>query len=165
MAVYGRRMPIRLVQPAAFVFLTALVLGCGGDGGTPPATTPGARATPATTPTTLAKVSNAKVTDITIGSAVGADHRVTTPTASFAPGDVVYVSVQTDSPDSFRKVAVRWHDPTNSVTLIADRSETKAGPLTTEFKYSSPRGLARGTWTAEVWLDGVVKGSRTFEVR
>lgn len=126
-------------------------------------------AAPAPAPTAPAAAS-ASVASVDLGSAVGADGRVTTPSAVFAPTDVIYASVGTNTSDPAANVAgklgAKWTH-VDSGTQVFD--ETKdfalAGPGVTTFQISKPDGWPTGKYKVDVSLDGAVVQSREFEVR
>jgi hypothetical protein len=151
----------RLVVPVLVLGLAA----CGGDTDR----SPKAVATPppvAATPTTVSapRESSVKVVGIDVGAAIGPDKSITKPTTTFAPADTVHIAVRTEGVAQFVNVQARWHDPTNSVILVANQSTQTTGPATMEFHYSTLQGLAKGKWTVEVLVDGTVAGATTFEV-
>jgi hypothetical protein len=61
----------------------------------PPATTPA----PAPAPMPAPMPAGASVTTVDLGSAVGADMKVSAPKTTFAPKDTIYVSIGTSTSD------------------------------------------------------------------
>jgi hypothetical protein len=151
-----------------------LVAACGGDephpvSSPPPGAAPaaaGAPTKPAAVGVPAPKAASAvKVVGVDIGAAIAADKTIATPTTTFAPTDTIYVIVRTEGAADFASLAVHWKDPTQSVTLVAQQSLHPIGPASTEFHYGNPRGLPKGTWTADVILDGTPVESRKFVVQ
>lgn len=112
-------------------------------------------AEPAPAPATL------NVSTIDLGSAVGADNRVTTPMTSFAQGDTVHASVATDG--AAGNLTAKWtmSDMGEHVVDTQDKP-VAAGPQVTEFSVSNP---ATGKDKLEVSSNGVLVQSREFDVK
>ncbi len=156
--------------------LTLVVAGClAACGGSEPLPGPPAKKPPSKEAEQLAnytgttipapKEPSVKVVGIDIGSAIGPDKSITTKATTFAPMDTVHVVVRTEGTAEFVNFQARWHDPANSVILIANQSAKTTGPTATEFHYSTLQGLAPGTWTVEILVDSIQVGSTTFEVK
>jgi len=126
---------------------------------TPPATTEPAPAPvePAPMPTA------ASVVSVDLGNAVGADNKVTAPSASFAAKDTIHASVATDG-SSGGKLNAKWTYQ-DGQTVDSQDKDVAAGPQTTDFSISKPDGWPTGKYKVEISLDGAVVQSRDFEVK
>jgi hypothetical protein len=142
----------------AFALAVALaLLACGrSESNAPP---------PVSAPAPSAASETARVSAIELGSAIGADKRVTAPAASFAPGDTIYASIATEGSAPSLTLGARWTYEDGQ--LVSESSETIAptGPATTEFHISKPDGFPPGRYTLVIAADGAPVGTREFEVR
>ena len=129
----------------------------------PPTTEPAAPApmptepapAPAPAPATLT------VTTVDLGTAVGADNRVTTPVTTFAKGDTIHASVASDG--GAGNLTAKW---TMGDTVVDTQDKAvAAGPQVTEFSISKPSGWPLGKYKLEVSSDGTVVQTREFEVK
>ena len=132
---------------------------------TPPATEPAA---PAPLPPVAAPV--AEVVSIDLGSAVGADQRVTTPKTTFAPKDRIVASVATRAPDPGTgmpsKLAARWsHVDSNQTVNEEARDIALQGDKAYSFEITNPQPWPTGKYRVEVMLDGKTVQTRDFEVK
>jgi hypothetical protein len=102
---------------------------------------------------------------IELGSAIGADRRVTAPAAAFSPADTIYVSILTQDPAPGSTLSARWTYEDGQV-VSEDRSAV-AGPgaAVTEFHIAKPDGWPAGRYRVEIALNGQPAGARDFEVR
>ena len=107
----------------------------------------------------------ARVSAIDLGSAIGADERVTATAEAFAPGDTIYASIATEGSSPSLTLTARWTYEDGQ--LVSESSETIAptGPATTEFHITKPDGFPAGRYTLEISANGAVAGARDFEVR
>jgi hypothetical protein len=105
------------------------------------------------------------VRGIELGTALGADGRVTAPAASFAPGDTIYVSVLTEGQPAGATLSARWTYEDGQV--VSEGRETLATPgrAATEFHIAKPDGWPAGRYRVEIALNGEPAGARDFEVR
>jgi hypothetical protein len=138
---------------------------------TPAATAPDTSlppATPAPMPSTPA-TSNA-VTDLQLGTAVGADNRVASPVTSFGTKDTLYASVNTAA-NSTGTLGARWSylgaDGTAAPTQVDTQTQNLTGSASTnyEFHVSKPDGWPAGKYRVEITHDGNVVQTRDFDVR
>lgn len=128
-----------------------------------PATTPPPAAEPAATPPAPAPAPAAStVTGVELGSAVGADNRVTAPSATFAANDTIHASVATDGPGG--NLTAKWSYQ-DGQTVESQDKVVAAGPQVTDFSISKPDGWPLGKYKLEVLLNGSVIQTREFEVK
>jgi hypothetical protein len=134
----------------------AVTAGCGGKEATPPPA-------PVETPTKPAVVKVSFVS-ATIGSAIGADKKVTAATDSFGPNDTIYASIETDGSAPSAQLTVRWMYEGGQLVREESQSIAPTGPATSEFHVSKPDGWPKGAYSAEILLDGVQVYTAPFRV-
>lgn len=166
------RHPLHLATAAA-LFASLALAGCNKKTDetavTPPAATEPATTPPpaeAPVPETPAPAPAAAPTAMTVvsvdlGSAIGADNRVTTPMTSFAKTDTIHASVATDGPGG--NLTAKW-TMGDKIVDTQDKS-VAAGPQVTEFSVSKPDGWPTGHYTLQVMQDGNVVQTREFDVK
>lgn len=148
---------------AGLVLAVAAVAACGRDDDARPA---GDTITTSTPGTTLPPAAPATPTvgAITLGSAVGADKRVTAPRETFGVRDTIYASVETNGTGTGQKLKAVWTMGTDTVrtdSLMLDL----AGPTVSEFHISRPRAWPAGTYLLTVTLNDGATQTRDFTVR
>jgi hypothetical protein len=136
-------------------------LACSKSEAPPPA--PAATAAPATT--LPAPVS---VGTVALGTAIGADKRVTAATETFSPKDTIYASVETAG-SGHAKLRARWSFVKGDKTARVDETALDldaAGPAVNEFHISKPSGWPKGDYKVEIFLGDAETpvAIRTFKV-
>ena len=126
---------------------------------TPPASEP---ATPATMPAPAPAPTPATVVSVDLGSAVGADNKVTMASTSFATKDTIHASVATDGAGG--KLNAKWTYQ-DGQTVDSQDKDVASGPQVSDFSISKPDGWPAGKYKVEVSLDGNVVQSRDFDVK
>jgi hypothetical protein len=136
-------------------------------------TPPPAAETPAPAPAEPAPApvaATATVASVDLGSAIGADKKVTAAAASFKPKDTIYASVSTSTSDPAATVATKlgakWtfqDGQTVHEDPAADVQATNGG--VTAFQISSPKGFPEGKYKVEVTQDGNVVQTKEFDVK
>lgn len=123
---------------------------------TPPATAPAPAPAPA--PAAVA------VDSVDLGTAVGPDQKVTSPSTTFAPSDTIYAAVSTSGSASSATLEAKWTYQDGQT--VNDSSQTIApnGPAVTTFHISKPDGWPAGNYKVEVMLDGKSVSSKDFTV-
>ena len=86
-----------------------------------------------------------QVAGVEVGNAIGADKKVTAPSATLAPGDTFYASVATTGTAPSVILVARWTHP-DSDQMIKEDTLTIAptGPTNSEFHLSKPDGWPAG---------------------
>lgn len=161
---------------AAALIAACALTACKKHDETPtPAATPAPSASepvlsPATPPAaTPAPAANA-VSDLQLGTAVGADGRVGTPATSFTPKDTLYASVSTAA-GATGTLGARWSflgaDGKAAPVEVDTQSKTLDGAAAAhhEFHVSKPDGWPVGRYRVEILHDGAVVQTREFDVR
>ena len=130
-----------------------------------PESLPGVEAKPPAAPSApAAATAHVRVASIALGSALGADKRVASPKANFAPTDTIYASVDTQGWSAPVLLTARWtYEDGQLVNETSQRAE--AGPATTEFHIAKPDGWPAGSYQIEILADGTSAAVQRFEVR
>lgn len=131
--------------------------------GAPAGNDAGAGATPSALPTT--STPPLSVTAVDVGSAIGADDRVTTAATTFDREDTVYVSVATDGDVDNVPVTAKWTSQDGEVIDTETRIVEHAGPAVTAFRVYRPNGWPSGRYRVEVSVADRVLQTREFTVR
>jgi hypothetical protein len=105
-----------------------------------------------------------RVTDLTLGAAVGLDKKVREPKDVFAPDDTVYVSVVTEGRSSDTMLGARWRQG-ETVLQEIEQAIAPDGAATSEFHVSKPGGFARGEYQVEILVEGRPVQGRRFTVK
>ena len=106
-----------------------------------------------------------RVTDVTLGRAIGSDKAITDRTETFRANDTIYASVATEGAASSATLRARW---TFEDGQVVDESTRKIAPNNrdqTEFHISKPNGWPAGKYKLEVFLDDRSVETKNFDVR
>ena len=106
-----------------------------------------------------------RVTDVTLGRAIGGDKAITDRTETFNPNDTIYASVTTDGSANSAALRARW---TFEDGQVVDESTNTIAPNNrerTEFHIAKPNGWPAGKYKLEVFLDNRSVETKDFEVR
>ncbi len=106
-----------------------------------------------------------RVTDVTLGRAVGGDKAITDRTETFRANDTIYASVATEGAARSATLRARW---TFEDGQVVDESTQKIAPNNrerTEFHISKPNGWPAGKYKLEVFLDDRSAETKNFDVR
>jgi len=158
-----------LVLPVAALVAVVALAGCKKPQPAPDATT----TTPppmSTTPLPPATTAVATVTSLELGSAAGADMKITAPKSTFAPRDKIIAAVHTDTPDPTVampvKLAAKWsHLDSNQTVNEESRDVQLKGPQVFDFEITNTDPWPTGKYKVEVMFDGNVIQAREFEVK
>ena len=108
------------------------------------------------------------VASATLGSAVGADKKVTAPKESFAKNDTIYVAVDTAGSGS-ANLKAKWTFTGKDGKSVPVKEDTQmvqaAGSSTHEFHISKPDGWPVGDYQVEVMQDDKVVQTKRFTVK
>ena len=113
-------------------------------------------------PTPAASV---RVSEITLGRAIGADKRVTDKTDSFAPRDTIYAVVVTEGSSPSAVLKARWTYGAGQLVDETTQTIAPTGTAVSEFHVSKPDGWPKGNYQVEISLKDAPAGSRSFSVR
>lgn len=152
---------MRHMNYAAGALLLAVTIACSKKEEAPAADS--AAAAPMTPPAAVASVSIME-----LGKAVGPNMRVTDTTSMFKARDTIYLAVVTENAAQGSMLTAKW---TFQDGQVVDSTSQPVSPPSamepvsvTEFHISKPSGWPAGKYTVEVLLDGVSKGTKTFDV-
>jgi hypothetical protein len=106
-----------------------------------------------------------KVTEVQLGTAVGADKRVAEPKTAFTPKDTIFASVATEGTATAAEIAAKWTFQDGQVVNETKRSIAPAGKEVTEFSIQKPDGWPAGSYKVEISLNGKPADSKTFTVQ
>jgi hypothetical protein len=107
-----------------------------------------------------------KVGTVTLGTAVGTDHKVSKAKTAFAPSDkAIYASVATDGSTPGSNLSAKWTFEDGSA--VSDTSKTVAtdGPAVTTFKVQNPSDWPEGKYKLVVAVDGKAAATQDFEIK
>lgn len=92
---------------------------------------------------------------LVLGSAIGADNRVTQATTTFNPGETIYVSVLTEGSAASATISARFvYGPDAQLVNESSQTIASAGPAATEFHISKADGWPVGAYAVLVSLNG-----------
>jgi hypothetical protein len=128
-----------------------------------PSELPPAAGTTSTAPMATPPPTSAIVSSVDLGSAVGADNKVTRATTTFAKNDTIHASVATTGGKASTLTA-RWNYQDGQVVHTEDKS-VPAGAHVTDFSISKPDGWPAGDYKLEVLVDGNVAQTVDFSVK
>jgi hypothetical protein len=134
----------------SFALCAALLLVAAGCG-TKPAAPP-----PATT---------LKVTDVSLGRAIGSDKAISDKTVVFRPEDTIYASVATEGSALSGTLRAKWTFEDGQTVDDSTRTLVPTGPERTEFHISKPGGWPAGKYKLEVYLNDQAASAKSFDVK
>ena len=141
----------RRLQMSLCLTLVVLTAACRGD------RAPGTTGTTGTTAV--------RVTEVTLGRAVGADKAVTDRTDNFKPSDTIYASVATEGSAPSATVRARWTFEDGQLVDESTRTIAPNNRERTEFHISKPSGWPAGKYKVEVFLDNQSVETKSFDVK
>jgi hypothetical protein len=106
-----------------------------------------------------------KVTDVTLGRAVGGDKAITDKTDNFNPNDTIYASVATEGSAATTTLRARWTYQDGQVVGDASHTIAPNNRERTEFHISKPDGWPAGNYQLELFVDGRSVETKKFEVK
>jgi hypothetical protein len=117
-------------------------------------------------PTTAAAAS---VASVDLGTAVGANMKITTAATAFGPNDTIIAAVSTTTSDPAATVPVKltanWTYQNGQVVNNESKNLVFNGTNTTDFLVSKPDGWPVGKYRIEISLDDKVVQSKDLEVK
>jgi hypothetical protein len=106
-----------------------------------------------------------RVTDVTLGRAIGGDKAITDRTDDFRPNDTIYASIGTDGSAATASLRARWTYQDGQVVDESARTISPSSRERTEFHISKPDGWPTGNYQLEVFLDNRSVETKKFEVK
>ena len=128
----------------------------------PPAPATVSTPPPAATPPAQQGVS---VTSVDLGTAVGPDQKVTSPTTTFGPKDTIYAAVSTTGNATNATLGAKWTYQDGQTVNDSSQTIAPTGPAVTTFHISKPDGWPAGNYKVEISLDGKQVSSKDFTVQ
>jgi hypothetical protein len=151
-----------LALPAALVLVLAVAMmpiACKKEAPPPPPPEP--TAVPTAVPTPAPSVT---VTDVSLGSSLGADKKVAKASDTFKPKDTIFAVVSTDGSAASSTIHVKWTYQDGQTVKEDSRTIAPTGPATTEFSIQKPSGWPKGDYKVEVTVDGGTPTTKSFKV-
>ena len=106
-----------------------------------------------------------RVTDVSLGRAIGGDKAITDSTSNFRPGDTIYASVATDGTASTATLRARWSFEDGQTVDESTRTIAPNGRERTEFHIAKPSGWPAGKYKVEIFLNDQAATTKTFDVQ
>lgn len=106
-----------------------------------------------------------RVTDITLGRAIGGDKAISDATDTFRPNDTIYASVATDGSAPSATLRAKWTFEDGQSVNESTRTIAPNNRERTEFHISKPDGWPAGKYKVEVFLNDQSAGTKNLEVR
>jgi hypothetical protein len=108
-----------------------------------------------------------RVTNVDLGTAVGADNRVAADavTTDFRASDTIHASITTEGTVSGASLTARWTYQDGQVVDESTQSVVGSGAAVTHFQISMPAGFPPGDYQVEILLNGNRVESKSFRVR
>jgi len=161
--------PVRTQICLAAGLAAALALAaCGKKEEQPPAAPPVTTAPatpPVTTPPPAPAAEAVSVASVDLGTAVGPDQKVTSPTTTFSPQDTIYAAVSTTGTAANATLSAKWTYQDGQTVNDSSQTIAPSGPAVTTFHISKPDGWPAGNYKVEVSLDGKSVASKDFSVK
>jgi hypothetical protein len=133
----------------------------------PPAATtpPAAEPAPAPAMTPAPAAAPVTVTSIDLGTAVGPDQKVTSPTTTFGKNDTIYAAVATTGSATNATLGAKWTYQDGQTVNDSSQTIAPTGPAVTTFHISKPDGWPAGNYKVEISLNGAPVSSKDFTVQ
>jgi hypothetical protein len=106
-----------------------------------------------------------RVTDVSLGRAIGGDKAITDATDKFHPGDTIYGSVATDGTAPNATLRAKWTFEDGQTVDDSTRTIAPGGRERTEFHIAKPNGWPAGKYKLEVFLNDQPAQTKSFEVQ
>jgi hypothetical protein len=106
-----------------------------------------------------------RVTEVTVGRAIGGDKAITDRTDNFRPNDTIYASVATDGSAPTATLRAKWTFEDSQVVNESTSTIAPQGRERTAFHISKPDGWPVGKYRVEVFLNDQSAGLKNFEVK
>ena len=159
--------PVRHLFPLIAVGLAGaiVVAACGKNQESAPPP-PAATTTPAPAPAPAAPVAQGvSVASVDLGTAVGPDQKVTSPTTTFGAKDTIYAAVSTTGAAPNATLEAKWTYQDGQTVNDSSQTIAPSGPAVTTFHISKPDGWPTGSYKIEITLDGKSAATKDFSVQ
>jgi hypothetical protein len=141
-----------------------VIAACGKKEEAPPPPVVTTTPAPVVTPPPAAPA-GVTVVSIDLGTAVGPDQKVTTPTTTFGPKDTIYSAVATTGTAPNATLGAKWTYQDGQTVNDSSQTIAPTGPAVTTFHISKPDGWPPGNYKVEISLDGTPVSSKDFTVQ
>lgn len=105
------------------------------------------------------------VTEVSLGTEAGDDKKLAAEMTTFAPTDVIIVSVATDGAASNAEIAAKLVYQDGQAAGEESEMVTTTGAETTNITFTNANPWPTGDYTAEVWINGTQAETAAFNVR
>lgn len=105
------------------------------------------------------------VATVDLGTAVGTDQKVTSPTTTFGAKDTIYASVSTTGSAPSATLNAKWTYQDGQTVNDSSQTIAPSGPAVTTFHISKPDGWPSGNYKVEISIDGKPAVSKDFSVQ
>jgi hypothetical protein len=151
------------MRRSTFVVCVAVgLLGACSKGQEAPKAVPQQSAAPA--PQAAATHAPFQVSRIDLGTALGADKKIATPSTTFKAADTIYASVVSTGAAPSVKLTAKWTYQDGQTVNESSQTIAPTGPAATEFHIAKPDGWPAGKYKIEVTANGKSAGTMEFAV-
>ncbi|MEO6172868.1 MAG: hypothetical protein ABIP02_07110 [Arenimonas sp.] len=105
------------------------------------------------------------VAAVNLGTAVGADQKVLTPSTSFGVKDVIYAAVDTKNAGKDVFLAAKWTFQDGQVVNEEGNTFSPEGDASTNFKLANDKAWPVGKYKVEISLNNTPVKSVDFEIK
>jgi hypothetical protein len=117
------------------------------------------------TTTTTETSSTVHVNGVNLGRTLTSDRRVITTDGTFSTTDTIYGAVDLAGPAPASQVTARWIGSDGAVVAETTQPvQASDAESVTQFQFAPPAGLAPGTYTMDIVVDGQVVSTKQFTV-
>ena len=153
------------LSAAALLVLAAGTMGaCGKKQSTSSTTTTSTAPAPVPAPAPAPMPTGVMLSEVRLGSAIGADNNVAAATETFTPKDTVYASGTTTGTAGSTPMRALWTYQDGQVVSDDAQTVVPTGADTTEFHITKPDGLPAGSYKVEIFIDGKSVATKSFTV-
>jgi hypothetical protein len=151
------------ILPVLVIALTAVLAPIACKKQEPPAPAPTPIPVPTAIPATPAPA--VTISDVSLGSALGADKKVAKASDTFKPKDTIFAVVSTDGSAASTTIHVKWTYQDGQTVKEDSRTIAPTGPASTEFSIQKPSGWPKGDYKVEATVDGGAAVTKSFKVQ
>ncbi|MEO8001042.1 MAG: hypothetical protein ABI644_04145 [Arenimonas sp.] len=105
------------------------------------------------------------VAAVNLGTAVGADQKVTAASTTFGIKDVIYAAVDTKNAAKNAALAAKWTFEDGQVVHEESSNISPEGDVTSNFKLANDKAWPVGKYKVEISLNGAPAQSVDFEIK
>jgi len=147
---------------AALVLVLAATTSVACKKEAPPPPPPEPTAVPTAAPTPAPAVT---ISDVSLGSSLGADKKVAKASDTFKPKDTIFAVVSTNGSAASSTIHVKWTYQDGQTVKEDSRTIAPTGPATTEFSIQKPSGWPKSDYKVEASVDGGAATTKSFKVQ